>query len=150
MREIWKDIEGYEGLYQVSDKGEIRRIKYTGKNRNSNYLEPKILKQKIMATGYKSICLCKNNEKKSFRVHRLIISAFIDKDPLRDQVNHKDGNKKNNRVESLGWVTAAENTQHAIKYLGFNCGAQSTRSIAGYDKKTGKLVYQFESIADAG
>ena len=99
--EIWKDIKGYEGLYQVSSLGRVKR-------RN------KLLRLNTNTYGYKHVTLSKGNVKKTAVVHRLVASAFIENPLGLPQINHKDGNKSNNAVSNLEWVTPKENNRHAI------------------------------------
>lgn len=110
MKEIWKDIKGYEGLYQVSNLGRVKSIprKYTKK-------EERILKATI-DHGYMTIWLFKKGKGKGKRIHRLVAENFINKtNDERNIVNHKDGNKANNKVDNLEWCTQKENVNHAIK-----------------------------------
>ncbi len=100
--EIWKDIEGYEGLYQVSNLGRVR----------SNN---KLLHLNKNTYGYKHVTLSKGNIQKTALVHRLVASAFIENPLKLPQINHKDGNKNNNAVSNLEWVTQKSNNRHAIK-----------------------------------
>lgn len=109
MKEIWKDIPGYEGLYQVSNLG---RIKSFPTNRRKWV---KILKQKLTKDGYYENTLYKDGKCKFIRTHRIVAMAFLKKDKIRNEVNHKDGNKINNNVENLEWVTSSENQKHAYK-----------------------------------
>jgi hypothetical protein len=102
LEEIWKDIRGYEGLYQVSDLGRVRRGN-------------KLLHLNTNTYGYKHITLCKNNVPKTVVVHRLVADAFIENPQSKPQINHKDGNKENNTVANLEWVTQGDNNRHAIK-----------------------------------
>jgi hypothetical protein len=102
---MWKDIEGYEGLYMVSDKGYVVR---NGKK----------LKVRLTKTGYARIGLCKNNKAKDFYLHRLVANAFIDNPNNKVTVNHKDGDKLNNSVSNLEWATHSENIIHSYKQLG--------------------------------
>lgn len=102
--EVWKDINGYEGLYQVSNLGNVKSLKY-GKER--------ILKPDVSKFGYLFVDLCKNNICKSFRVHRLVAIVFIPNLENKEQVNHINGIKTDNMVQNLEWVTAKENIQHA-------------------------------------
>lgn len=107
--EIWKDIKDYEGLYQVSNIGRVRRLKgYYCKN-------DKIIKSRYDKDGYLQICLSKNNKTKFFRVHRLVACAFIDNLENKLYINHINGIKDDNRVENIEWCTASENQKHCIR-----------------------------------
>lgn len=102
--EIWKDIKGYEGLYQVSDLGRVKSFK-----RDSE----RILKPLTKTTGYKSVTLSNKQVKhQSINVHRLVADAFIPNPDNKPQVNHIDEDKTNNMVSNLEWVTAKENANH--------------------------------------
>lgn len=112
MEEIWKDIEGYEGLYQVSNLGNVKSLrKRIDKGKCHRHFDEKILKPIETNRGYLRVKLCKDRKIKKIRVHRLVAEAFIKRPEL--EVNHIDGNKKNNKVENLEWVTQRENKQHA-------------------------------------
>lgn len=111
--EIWKDIEGYEGLYKISNKGNV--LSLYGWNGKSYYQREKILVGGISTTGYRTVWLSNGNEGKRVKVHRLVASAFIPKVEGKNVVNHKDGNPLNNNVENLEWCTQQENVLHAIK-----------------------------------
>ena len=106
--EIWKDIEGYEGLYQVSNKGRIRALNFkrTG--------ECRVLK-KYIRHGYHVVHLYKNGCYKTFRVHRLIAKSFIPNLENKPHINHIDGNRGNNSLDNLEWCTPRENSLHAIR-----------------------------------
>lgn len=108
MNEIWKPVVGYEGLYEVSNLGNIRRIWRYGK--------PWVhtLKSKTTRDGYLEATLTKNSKAKSIRTHRIVAMAFLGH-PDGKEVNHIDGNKKNNSVENLEWVTPSENQKHAYR-----------------------------------
>lgn len=118
--EIWKDIKGYEGLYQVSNFGNIRSfMMYDGKKyRERN--EPYILRKTMTTTGYWKVELFKNKIRKSKRIHRLIAEAFIPNPYNKKEVNHKDLNKLNNDIENLEWVTHQENMKHAGENFALN------------------------------
>lgn len=115
--EIWKDIAGYEGLYQVSNLGNVKslpKIKINGKS--SSYMtKEKILKKSRTSTGYWKIDLKVNGERKSFKVHRLVAFAFIPVIQGKNQVNHIDGNPLNNEVGNLEWCDQSENMIHAYE-----------------------------------
>lgn len=100
MEEVWKDIEGYENLYRVSNKGRVYGIK------RNNILKPGVV------WGYEQVVLCKNGVCKQMKVHRLVASAFCNKRENADQVNHINENKRDNRAENLEWCTNLENIRH--------------------------------------
>jgi len=102
MNEEWRDIPGYEGFYQASNKGRIKSRK-TGK----------ILKPSITCYGYSQVTLCKNRNKKNFRNGRLIAKVFIPNPDDKPQINHKNGIKTNDYTKNLEWVTEKQNTIHA-------------------------------------
>ena len=106
MKEEWKDIEGYENKYQISNFGNVR-------NKLGNIMKP------FNNKGYLCISLFKNNKKKHFRVHRLVAQHFIENKDNKKEVNHIDGNKKNNKVNNLEFVTSKENKLHAVE-IGLN------------------------------
>lgn len=111
--EIWKPVCGYEGLYEVSNFGRVKSLKgWNGKH----YIErEKILKQGFTTTGYKRVDLVKNKQRKTLKVHRLVITAFQGEDKERQIVNHIDGNPINNKLENLEWCTQKENIEHALR-----------------------------------
>lgn len=112
--EIWKDIEGYEGLYQVSNLGRIKSLKRQKSNgKNLVYIDEKILTQNITNWGYYRVALYKNGIRKYHRVHRLVATAFLPNPENKEQVNHIDGNKLNNNLDNLEWSTRIENIHHA-------------------------------------
>lgn len=103
--EIWKDIQGYEGLYQISSCGRVKSL-----NSKRKYMKP------LHATsGYLRVQLYKNGKPHDFYIHILVAQAFIPNRENKQEVNHKDGNKENNDVENLEWVSRSENQIHAIK-----------------------------------
>lgn len=122
MEEIWKNIPGYEGFYEVSNIGRIKSLeryiitKRYGKEVKS-FKQEKILKNKIDSKGYLCVLLYKDGCIWK-RVHRLVCIAFIDNPKNKEQVNHIDGNRQNNKLENLEWCTKSENALHSYSVLG--------------------------------
>ena len=111
--EIWKDVKGYECLYQVSNLGNVRSKNKVGID--GRKIEGKLLKGGMFSNKYKFVCLRKQGENKNCLIHRLVAEAFIPNPNNYPIVNHKDGNKQNNNVENLEWCTYHENRMHANK-----------------------------------
>ena len=111
MQEIWKDIKGYEGLYQASNFGRIKRLEalLPDKNGNKHYNPEKILVPWKHKSGYQLVGLNKYGHRKARLVHRIVAEAFIKNPDNKPQINHKDGNKNNNCVSNLEWSTNSEN-----------------------------------------
>ena len=113
MKEIWKDIKGYEGLYQVSNLGKIKSLSRKIFNGKNYYIsKEKILKPAKDKDGYVQVLLYKNNRHKTYKVHRLVAMAFIPNPNNLPQINHKDENKQNNRAENLEWCTNKYNCNY--------------------------------------
>lgn len=102
--ENWKDIPNFNGKYEASSYGKIRSKK-----------DKKIIKGSITKKGYLRVCLSIDKKYKSYKVHRLIALTFIENNLEKNEINHKNGNKLDNRVENLEWCSHYENMQHAIK-----------------------------------
>lgn len=113
MEEIWKDIKGYEGLYQVSNTGMIRSFISNGSGSRCNENGYYILSTKSKEGVYLTVGLHKDRLCKSFRVHRIVATTFLGENNL--YVNHIDGNKLNNRLGNLEFVSARENVNHKYK-----------------------------------
>ena len=106
MKEVWKDVKGYEGLYRVSNFGRIWSCRF------GREISPA-----KSTDGYYQIRFYVNKSKKLFSVHRLVAMHFIPNPENKAQVNHKDGNVENNRVDNLEWATQSENLRHAALSL---------------------------------
>jgi len=113
--EVWKDIKGYEGFYQVSNLGQVKRLKTKVKGKlNSIRTLPERINKPRMQNGYLSVAL-QNMNRINIKLHRLVALHFIPNPENKPEINHIDGNKKNNRVDNLEWCTRKENMIHASK-----------------------------------
>lgn len=112
--EEWRAVVGYEGLYEVSNLGRVRRVTDAAKG---GYMSGRIVKSLPHTHGYLRVGLYKDRKCRSGYIHRLVATAFIENPEGKREVNHKDGNKQNNRVENLEWMTTSENQQHAYDVL---------------------------------
>lgn len=112
MKEVWKDIEGYENKYQISNLGRVKSLSRKISNGKSFYLsKEKILKSSIGTTGYYFV----NLNYVSKKIHRLVAKTFIPTIEGKNYVNHIDGNKLNNKSDNLEWCTNQENIIHAYE-----------------------------------
>lgn len=134
MQEIWKDIKGYEGLYQISNLGNVKSLRRKVYN---HYIKERLLNPVIIKKGYLQIKLRKENNYKHFKVHRLVAQAFIPNPKNLPQVNHKDGDKTNNCVDNLEWVTEKENMRHAVKN-------NLLKDVSGNNNPNCKKVNQYD------
>lgn len=121
MEEIWKDIIGWNGLYQVSNLGRVKRIYLVSK-------KTKILKPSPFIGGYWIATLCNEGRAKKFYIHRLVAIAFIPNPNNDPQVNHKDGNKKNNYWLNLEWNSSKKNIEHSYRFGLAKIGEKRTSS----------------------
>lgn len=115
--EIWKDIEGFEGIYQISNYGRVKslsRIVFSSPNVARKKKE--IIRVVSLNKGYEFVKLKK--ETTNYYVHRLVAIAFIPNPENKPEVNHKNGKKNDNRVDNLEWATKSENKKHAFSVLG--------------------------------
>lgn len=133
MIEQWKSIDGYEGLYEVSNLGNVKSLGNNA-NRKDKFLKPATVK------GYQQVGLWKDGKRKKFLVHRLVAQAFLEKpfDPNATDINHKDENPLNNRVENLEWCTRAYNNNYGTRN---ERAAKAKRGV--YNTKNSKPVYQY-------
>ena len=150
QEEIWKDILELNSLYQVSNKGNIR-VKKRIVNSPMIKCGYRILTAKLIKTqdnhkGYKKVTISLNGKKNTFMAHRLVAKCFIENPLNKEQVNHKNGIKDDNRVENLEWCTGSENVRHAMKTgLAKNFGTGSYKS-----KLTDKQVLKIRELYSHG
>lgn len=117
MKEIWKDIVGYEGIYEVSNTGKVRthKDKTTLSDRHGiRKWKQRELKQKVSKDNSCRVSLWKNKKEQTWLVHRLVALSFIPKIPGKEYINHIDGSRLNNTVENLEWCNHKENNNHAF------------------------------------
>lgn len=134
MQEIWKDIKGFEGLYQVSNMGKVKTFNW----RNCHKIR---FLNTFDTDGYLRVCLTKDKKQHKVLLHRLIAEAFIPNPDNKEYINHIDGNKRNNSVSNLEWVTPKENVNHAIKY-GLRPLICKVKRYKGKDNPISKPVIQ--------
>ena len=139
--EIWKDVAEYEGFYQVSNKGNVRSV--ARKDSIGRKRDGRILKPAYDRGGYLNVGLCKNGKSKTKNVHRLVAETFIPKPKGFLEVNHKDENKSNNRVENLEWCTREYNNTYGTR-IEMVC-----KKVKAVNIKTGEAV-TFNSVKEAG
>lgn len=147
MEEIWKDIKGYEGLYQVSNLGRVKSFSHIVRCRNGKRIQPGKTLTGAFDGNYLHVTLFKNGKRKICFIHRLVASTFIDNPYDLPQVNHKDGNKMNNNVKNLEWCSARDNLIHAFK-LGLKT-AQITHYRGVKAFKDGNFVGEYKSLHEA-
>lgn len=147
MLEIWKDIGGYEGLYQVSNLGRVKSL----------FRYKKILKGNVVSGGYIQVQLCKRGKATNYLIHRIVAFAFLNNSDNKPCVNHIDGNKTNNSPDNLEWVTYSENEFHSYNVLGKKpnkthlgiCGGLCYNSKPIFQiSSSGNVIKKFESIGE--
>ena len=159
MQEVWKDIEGYEGLYQVSKTGRVKSLERYVQNHSKLQYHPEQIKQpnerkrKNGLQGYLALQLYKDNKAKNCYIHRLVATAFIPNPQGKETVNHINGDKHDNRVENLEWNTYKENNEHAQE-TGLNDtyrkrNKKGATPVAQYDKDMNLIaIYPSEREAE--
>lgn len=149
MKEIWKDVVGYVGLYQVSNLGRVKSCSHLVKCKNGYRIQPCKHLKNCFDNHYYHVTLFLNGKRKIYLVHRLVAQAFIPNPKNLPQVNHKDGNKTNNNAKNLEWVTCSENIKHAFR-VGLNHAHDggTSKPILAYDTN-GIFVKEYKSTNEA-
>lgn len=140
MEEIWKDVVGYEGRYIVSNLGRVVSLVCKGKSL-------KVLNPLLRSDGYSQIWLSNTNNQRCYSLHRIVAQSFLGMRDHMYQVNHIDGNKLNNCIVNLEWVTPKDNTKHAIatKLRSDYIGAHNP-----YSKLNDSIVVQIRECYNSG
>ena len=149
MTEEWRDIDGYEGLYQVSNLGRVKSLNY-----NHTGTE-KIMKPYKNTWGYLKVSLSKERKNKLISIHRLVAKAFISNPDNLPQVNHINEVKTDNRAVNLEWCNARYNSNYGTRNIraldtksqrGVSCGEKKIKQIS----LTGEVIYIWNSASEAG
>lgn len=134
LEEEWKDIQGYEGSYLISNLGRVISLyKYRNNGRSGYFQNTMVLKQTKTTTGYWKVELTKDGERKSIKVHRLVAKHFVPNPYKYEVVNHKDGNPLNNHFKNLEWCRQIDNVNHAIE--------NSLKDVFDIDEKSLRYLY---------
>ncbi len=154
MKEVWKDVAGYEGLYQVSNKGNIRSLNHTVKN---HFYKGRSIKQRLDSYGYLIVTLFKKGARKDYKVHRLVAAAFIPNPNNYPTVNHKNEIKACNEVWNLEWMTVKDNNNYGSRRYRISVAQKGKprdyvkgeknyfygKRFCGKDNTMSKKVYQY-------
>lgn len=142
--EIWKDIPNYEGLYQISNMGRVKSISHIVIDTLGRHfpVKEKIRKSVVDRNGYYHLKLIAHGHTKDFQIHQLVAQAFIPNPNHYKEINHKDEDKRNNKVSNLEWCTRKYNVNY------HNLPDRQGKKVAQYDK-TGKLIKIYPSIREA-
>ena len=134
-KEVWRDVKGYEGLYQVSSEGRVKSLKRKGRRKE------RILKHQIDRNGYLRLNLCAGGKSRLFFVHRLVCQAFHENPDNNPCVNHIDENKTNNAASNLEWCTYEENINHGTR------NERASKPVGQYSLE-GKLIKLWPSLTE--
>lgn len=140
---MFKNVKGWEGLYVVNEQGVIKSTA-----RNGNGFKEHVMSQSTDSYGYKVVKMRNKDKVCTLKVHRIVATAFLPNPNNKPQVNHKDGNKTNNSVTNLEWVTASENIKHA-KALGLQQECPNRVKVCKISL-TGEHIATYKSLKEAG
>lgn len=158
--EIWRDIIGYEGLYQVSNCGRVKSLErtfFSGKDGKIKQTYPERYLKNRYANGYVYVGLSKDGHVRKFKVHRLVAMAFIQNENAKPCIDHINGIRDDNRAENLRWVDAFENMNnlHTLKNISDskmgdkNPMKKMKRPVLQIDAETGNIIAEFEGVNEA-
>lgn len=151
--EIWKQVVGFEGLYEVSTQGRIKRVAKEVKTKAGYviFVPERLLSLNTLdKDGYVKTALRKDGKRHYFRVHRVVAKAFLNNPNSYPVVNHKNGIIHDNRAENLEWCTVSYNTKHAFEILGREGQNGGTnKPVWMIDKNTGEKIRRFDSLTAA-
>lgn len=148
-KEIWKDVLGFEGLYQVSSYGRVKSLNrsvWSKSNKSYSKIKGTILKLDIHDKPYAQIGLSKDGKIKKYLVHRLVALNFIPNSNLKLVVNHKDENKLNNKVENLEWVTQSVNINHGLRNK--KVSEKLSKAVVRIDSNENIKIYDSAMVAE--
>ena len=148
--EEWRDVVGYEGLYQVSNLGRVRsvdKIIKTGRGYVSRLVKGKMKKIKVHSNGYLEVNLSSNGKAKTYKIHRLVSMAFIPNPRHFKEVNHKDEDKTNNNVDNLEWCSSKYNANYGNRNK--KSSLARSKSIIQYTLY-GVMIAEYNSLTNAG
>lgn len=146
--EIWKPVVGYEGLYEVSNLGNVKSVdKVVQTKRGSRHYPERRLSEWVDHKNYKTVLLCKNGKQRTTKVHRIVAEAFIENPLGYKQINHIDCDKRNNNVSNLEWCNNSRNQKHAYEH-GLNTPRQG--ELNGGHKLVEKQVIEIRRLYDKG
>lgn len=134
--EEWRDVVGYEGIYQVSNLGNVRSLDRIDCANPPRHRKGSVLKQRKCPNGYLKVTLYKDKTPKQINVHRLVIETFVGASNL--QVNHKNEDKSDNRLSNLEYMTGRDNTRYSC-----------CKPVESYDLRTGKAIKKYDGMVDA-
>lgn len=153
LKEEWRDIEGYEGLYEVSNLGRVKSLG-NGKSTNPNNSKERILKQAKDVGGYLRVNLCREGKRKNFKVHRLVAQTFIPNPLNLPQVNHRNEDKTDNRASeqytNLEWISNFDNCNHGTRNLRAakaNTNGKCSKKVLQFSLK-GELIREWVSLSE--
>ena len=145
QREDWRSVEGYDGLYEVSENGSVRSLRFRNRNIDAPRLVPLILKGIDSGNGYLRVALQAGNVSRLRSIHRIVLIAFRGPAPAGCEAMHLDGTRTNNRLSNLAWGTRKENHSHKIQHGTTQRGIRQWRA-----RFTEKDVLEIRAAVSAG